>query len=229
MGAARAAAGGGARERPRQARRGDCAPRLRVPRRGAWSWQAAEAVRPARRKQALAAYLHRSKQRLLRLYTLLKWTEHKKAEASIKCLEENGAISVCHHQLQQVARTADELYHAHAELPCQHAPRFPVDAALEVLSTGERWAAWRGDRPGAVLAAGDRRTAARQPGGAGRRAQRRPAGWPRARVPRRAAPQAHAACPPASPPFAPSRRCRPPSSAPWCGTWTSCCSPTCSR
>jgi hypothetical protein len=90
------------------------------------------------RKQQLVRYLHRSKQRLIRLHTLVAWSEHKKATAAITCLSDTGAIGVSYAHLQQISGAADELYRANAELPRQHATAFPVDVALEVLSTGDR-------------------------------------------------------------------------------------------
>ncbi len=89
-----------------------------------------------RRKQQLVRYLHRSKQRLIRLHTLVAWSEHKKATAAITCLSDTGSIGVSYAHLQQISGAADELYRSNAELPRQHATAFPVDVALEVLSTG---------------------------------------------------------------------------------------------
>ncbi|KAL6746590.1 hypothetical protein V8C86DRAFT_3149451, partial [Haematococcus lacustris] len=88
----------------------------------------------AHRGQSLLAYLHSSRQQLLRLLSLLQW--HPKAKALAECVAPGKVLDMARQHSQLLESAALEMFEGHARRQPDFSPLFDVPTALEILSRG---------------------------------------------------------------------------------------------
>lgn len=79
--------------------------------------------------------MHGSRQRLLRLYQLLQWSQ--KARVAVELVGGDKLRAKARQHATDLTDAADGMAHAHAYLRAGCMPLFDVPTALEVLTTGE--------------------------------------------------------------------------------------------
>jgi len=90
----------------------------------------------------LLEHLHSSRQQLLRLLALGRWSI--KSKALQECVDSGKVLDVAAQHARKLSGAADELYAAHMRLLGQPTQIFDVQTAAEVLTTGESAGAAQG-------------------------------------------------------------------------------------
>ena len=89
----------------------------------------------------LLGYLHSTRQQLLRLLSLVNWSN--KAKALAECVDHDKVMDKAASHARALQAAADDLYSSRVAMLPRYNPMFDVQTAYEVLSTGGRVWQWQ--------------------------------------------------------------------------------------